>query len=243
MILSAPARTETVATVVHGVNPAPGGQQVISCASCTTNCNTPVVEVMDRRIGVERAIMTTVHAYTASQQLIDGPGKDFRRGRAGAANMLPASTGAALATTKALPGLTGRFDGVALRVPIPIGSIADIVLVTTRPTSLEEVNGIFREEAVTERYRGVLGLSEEAIVSSDIIGDSRASIVDAAMTRVVDGTLVKIMSWYDNEWGFTHQMVREALSVLGIHRPGSKHRRCSDRADRDGVKAHHGPRT
>ncbi|WP_086707483.1 type I glyceraldehyde-3-phosphate dehydrogenase [Streptomyces antimycoticus] len=220
VILSAPARTETVATVVHGVNPAPGGQHVISCASCTTNCITPVVEVMNRRIGVERAIMTTVHAYTASQQLIDGPGKDFRRGRAGAANMLPASTGAALATTKALPGLTGRFDGVALRVPVPIGSIADIVLVTTRPTSPEEVNGIFREEVVTDRYRGVLGLSEEPIVSSDIIGDSRASIVDAAMTRVVDGTLAKIMSWYDNEWGFTHQMVREALSVLGIHRPG-----------------------
>ncbi|MCX4718249.1 hypothetical protein ACFY7Y_39525 [Streptomyces virginiae] len=163
--------------------------------------------------------MTTVHAYTSTQQLIDGPSKDFRRGRAGAANMLPASTGAALATTKALPELTGRFDGVALRVPIPVGSIADIVFVTARPTSAEEVNDLFRAEAATERYRGILGVSDEPIVSSDIIGDSRASVVDAGMTRVVDGTLVKIMSWYDNEWGFTHQMVREALTVLGVTSP------------------------
>ncbi len=216
VILSAPARTETVATVVHGVNTAPAGQQTVSCASCTTNCITPVVEVMDRRIGVERAVMTTIHAYTATQQLIDGPSKDFRRGRAGAANMLPASTGAALATTKALPGLAGRFDGVAVRIPIPVGSMADITLVTARPTTVEEVNDLFRAEATTDRYRGILGVSQEPIVSSDIIGDSRASVVDAAMTRVVDGTLVKIMSWYDNEWGFTHQMVREALSVLGV---------------------------
>ncbi|MCX5052168.1 MULTISPECIES: type I glyceraldehyde-3-phosphate dehydrogenase [unclassified Streptomyces] len=219
MILSAPARTATMATVVHGVNTTPAGQQVISCASCTTNCITPVVEVMDRRIGVERAVMTTIHAYTSTQQLIDGPSKDFRRGRAGAANMLPASTGAALATTKALPELAGRFDGVAVRIPIPVGSIADIVLVTARPTSVEEVNEHFRAEATTGRYSGILGVSDEPIVSSDIIGDSRASIVDAAMTRVVDGTLVKIMSWYDNEWGFTHQMVREALSVLGVNQP------------------------
>ncbi|MCX5356800.1 type I glyceraldehyde-3-phosphate dehydrogenase [Streptomyces mirabilis] len=219
VILSAPARTETMATVVHGVNIVPAGQQIVSCASCTTNCITPVVEVVGRRIGVERAVMTTIHAYTSTQQLIDGPSKDFRRGRAGAANMLPASTGAALATTKALPELAGRFDGVAVRIPIPAGSIADIVLVTARPTSPEEVNGIFREEAATDRYRGILGVSDESIVSSDIIGDSRASVVDAAMTRVVDDTLVKITSWYDNEWGFTHQMVREALSVLGLTQP------------------------
>ncbi|WP_371799048.1 type I glyceraldehyde-3-phosphate dehydrogenase [Streptomyces sp. NBC_01707] len=219
VILSAPARTETMATVVHGVNIAPAGQQIVSCASCTTNCITPVMEVMDRRIGVERAVMTTIHAYTSTQQLIDGPSKDFRRGRAGAANMLPASTGAALATTKALPELAGRFDGVAVRIPITVGSLADIVLVTARPTSPEEVNDLFRAEVTTDRYRGILGVSDEPLVSSDIVGDSRASIVDAAMTRVVDGTLVKIMSWYDNEWGFTHQMIREALSVLGIAQP------------------------
>jgi glyceraldehyde 3-phosphate dehydrogenase (phosphorylating) len=219
VILSAPARTETVATVVHGVNRAPAGEQVISCASCTTNCITPVAEVLDRRFGVRQAIMTTVHAYTSSQQLIDGPNKDFRRGRAGAANMLPASTGAALATIKALPGLAGRFDGVAVRVPITVGSIADVVAVTTRPTTREEVNDVFREEAASDRYRGILGVAEDPVVSADIIGDPRASVVDVAMTRVVDGTLVKVMSWYDNEWGFTCQMIREAFAALGLPAP------------------------
>jgi glyceraldehyde 3-phosphate dehydrogenase len=216
VILSAPARTETVATVVHGVNQASDGLQVISCASCTTNCITPVVEVLDRRIGIERAIMSTVHAYTASQRLVDGPSKDVRRGRAAGVNMVPATTGAALATTRALPELAGRFDGVAIRVPVPVGSIADITIVTTRPTSAEEVNGLFREEAAADRYRGVLGVSDEPLVSTDIIGDPRASVIDTGLTRVVDGTLVKVMSWYDNEWGFTHQMVREALTVLGM---------------------------
>jgi glyceraldehyde 3-phosphate dehydrogenase len=157
-----------------------------------------------------------VHAYTASQQLIDGPCKDPRRGRGGAVNMLPASTGAALATARALPELAGRFDGVAVRVPIPVGSIADIVAVTARPTSVDEINDIFREEADTDRYRGIVGVAEDPIVSTDIVGDPRASVIDAAMTRVVDGTLVKVMAWYDNEWGFTNQMVRTALAVLGI---------------------------
>lgn len=215
-ILSAPARTETVATVVHGVNRAPDGGQVISCASCTTNCVAPVMEVMTRRIGVERAIMTTVHAYTASQQIVDGPSKAFRRGRAGAINMFPDSTGAAVATSKTVPELADHFDGVAVRVPIPVGSLADIVLVTARPTSVEEVNDLFREEADTDRYRGILGVSDAPLVSTDIIGDPRASIVDAPMTRVVDGTLVKIMTWYDNEWGFANQMVRQGLSALGL---------------------------
>jgi glyceraldehyde 3-phosphate dehydrogenase len=219
VILSAPARTETVATVVHGVNRAPAGEQVISCASCTTNCITPVAEVLDRRFGVRQAIMTTVHAYTSSQHLIDGPARDFRRGRAGAANMLPASTGAALATTKALPSLAGRFDGVAVRVPIPVGSIADVVAVTARPATREEVNDAFREEAASDRYGGILGVAEDPVVSTDIIGDPRASVVDAAMTRVVDGTLVKVMSWYDNEWGFACQMIREAYMALGLPVP------------------------
>jgi glyceraldehyde 3-phosphate dehydrogenase len=216
VILSAPARSETLTTVVHGTNHAQRDQPIISCASCTTNCITPVVEVLQRRIGVARGVMTTVHAYTSSQHLIDGPSKDFRRGRAAAANMVPASTGAALATTKVLPELAGRFDGVALRVPVTVGSIADIVMVTTRLTSVAEVNDILREESCTGRYQGVLGVTEDPLVSTDIIGDPRASVVDAAMTRVVDGTLVKIMSWYDNEWGFSNQMVREALGMLGI---------------------------
>jgi glyceraldehyde 3-phosphate dehydrogenase len=217
VLLSAPARTETVATVVHGTNRAGTGQRIVSCASCTTNCITPVMEILARRIGVTRAVMTTVHAYTSTQQLIDGPSGDMRRGRAGAVNMVPASTGAALATTRALPELAGRFDGVALRVPVAVGSIADIVVVTTRPTTVAEVNDIFGDEAAGDRYRGVVGVAEDPIVSADIVGDPRASVIDAAMTRVVDGTLVKVMSWYDNEWGFSHQMVRTALDVLGLN--------------------------
>lgn len=214
VILSAPARSDDVPTVVHGVNTDGGTPQLISCASCTTNCITPVMEVASRRIGVDRAIMTTVHAYTASQHMIDAPSSAFRRGRAGAANLVPTSTGAAHATTRALPDLAGRFDGVAIRAPIPIGSIADIVFVASRPTTVEEVNDIFRQEADTERYRGILGVSEDPLVSADIIGDERASVVDLGLTMVVDHSLVKIMSWYDNEWGFTNQMIREARSVL-----------------------------
>jgi glyceraldehyde 3-phosphate dehydrogenase len=168
---------------------------------------------MERRIGVAKAIMTTVHAYTASQALIDGPSKHVRRGRAGATNFVPTSTGAAIATTKALPQLKGLFDGVAVRGPVPVGSLADIVFLTTRPTTVEEVNSIFGEEAASERYRGILGVSEDPIVSSDVIKDPRASIVDLDMTRVVDGNLVKVMSWYDNEWGYTCQMVREAVRL------------------------------
>src|SRR5579875_655783 len=191
VILSAPARTETVATVVYGVNQAPPAEQVVSCASCTTNCITPVAEVLGRRFGIRQAIMTTVHAYTSSQQLIDGPSKDFRRGRA----------------------------GVAIRVPVPVGSIADVTAVTARPVTREEVNEAFRDEAAGGRYRGILGVADDPVVSADIIGDPRASVVDAAMTRVVDGTLVKVMSWYDNEWGFTCQMIREAFAALALPAP------------------------
>jgi glyceraldehyde 3-phosphate dehydrogenase len=216
VILSAPTKSDTVPTVVHGVNRAHGRPHVISCASCTTNCITPVIEVAHRRLGVERAIMTTIHAYTAGQQLVDGPSRNFRRGRAGAANLVPTSTGAARATTRAVPELAGRFDGIAVRAPIPVGSVADIVFVSSRPTTAEEVNEGFRQEAATARYEGILGVSEDPLVSADIVGDSRAAIIDLELTRVVDGTLVKVMAWYDNEWGFTHQMVREAQSVLGV---------------------------
>src|SRR5207247_10722923 len=220
VILSAPTKSETVPTVVHGVNRAHGEPQIISCASCTTNCITPVIEVANRRLGVERAVMTTVHAYTAGQQLVDGPSRSYRRGRAGAANLVPTSTGAALATTRAIPELAGRFDGIAVRAPIPVGSIADIVFVTSRRTTAAEVNDAFREEAETTRYDSILGVSEDPLVSADIVGDPRAAIVDLDLTRVVDGTLVKVMAWYDNEWGFTHQMIREARSILDV----SEHR-------------------
>nr|NIO71334.1 type I glyceraldehyde-3-phosphate dehydrogenase [Anaerolineae bacterium] len=215
VVLSAPAKSEDIGTVVHGVNrPEDDSVRMISCASCTTNSIAPVVEIMGRRIGIKKAIMTTIHAYTSTQAIVDGPHKRPRRGRAGAANLVPTSTGAAVATTKALPQYKDKFDGVAVRAPVPVGSISDIVFLTARKTTVEEVNRIFKEEAESEEYQGILGVSEDPIVSSDIIKDPRASIVDLGMTRVVDGDLVKVMSWYDNEWGYTNQMIREALRIV-----------------------------
>jgi len=215
VVLSAPAKSEDIGTVVHGVNkPEDDSVRMISCASCTTNSIAPVVEIMGRRIGIKKAIMTTIHAYTSTQAIVDGPHKRLRRGRAGAANLVPTSTGAAVATTKALPQYKDKFDGVAVRAPVPVGSISDIVFLTARKTTVEEVNTIFKEEAEREEYQGILGVSEDPIVSSDIIKDPRASIVDLGMTRVVNGDLVKVMSWYDNEWGYTNQMIREALRIV-----------------------------
>ena len=211
VLLSAPS--SDVEIVVHGANAPSAASGIISCASCTTNCITPIVEVMGRRIGVRKAVMTTVHAYTSSQAIVDGPNKRFRRGRAAAANLVPTTTGAALATARALPEYEGRFDGIALRAPIPVGSIADITFITSRPTTVDEVNQIFTEEADTARYAGVVGVSRDPLVSSDIVGDARASVIDLELTRVVDGDLVKVMSWYDNEWGYANQMVRTALST------------------------------
>lgn len=206
-ILSAPTKSEEVVTIVKGVNDSE--DQIISCASCTTNCITPVVEILSRRIGIKKAIMTTTHAYTSSQSIVDSPQKKMRRGRAGAINIVPTSTGAAVATTKVLTEFKGKFDGVALRVPIPVGSIADLVFVTEKETSVDEVNNIFIEESKTDRYKNILGVSADPLVSSDIIKDPHASVVDLGMTQVVDGDLLKVMSWYDNEWGYANQMVRE----------------------------------
>ena len=214
VLLSAPAKDEKVPTVVHGVNTLSGDTRVFSCASCTTNNISPVVEILDRRVGIKKALMTTIHAYTSTQAIVDSPAKKVRRGRAGAANLVPTTTGAAIATTKALPKMEGKFDGVAVRAPVPDGSIADLTMVMERATSVEEINNIFREEAQTERYKGILVAEGDPIVSSDIIGNSAASIVDLEMTQVVDGDLVKVMTWYDNEWGYTNQMVREAVRVV-----------------------------
>jgi glyceraldehyde 3-phosphate dehydrogenase len=213
VILSAPSKGDGVETIVHGVNTLQGNTAIISCASCTTNCITPVMEILGRRIGVKKAIMTTVHAYTASQAIVDTAHNRPRRGRAGAENLVPTSTGAATATAKALPEYQGRFDGVAVRVPVPVGSLADIVSLAARATTVDEVNGVFVEEAESERYRGILGVTTDPIVSSDIIKDPRASIIDLGMTQVVDGDLVKVMSWYDNEWGYSSQLVREAVRI------------------------------
>jgi glyceraldehyde 3-phosphate dehydrogenase len=210
-ILSAAPKGEGVRIIVPGVNHAEPDEKIVSCASCTTNCVTPLVEVMGRRVGIEKAIMTTIHAYTSTQNIVDGPNKQVRRGRAGAANFIPTSTGAAKATTKVLTQYEGKFNGIAVRAPVPAGSISDVVFVTERRVSVEEINSIFREEAQSDRYRDILGVSDEPLVSSDIIMDPRPSIVDLSMTQVVDGTLVKVMGWYDNEWAYASQMVREAV--------------------------------
>jgi glyceraldehyde 3-phosphate dehydrogenase len=210
VIVSAPAKDEDTPSIVYGVNTPDALPQVLGCASCTTNCITPVVEVIGRRFGISKAIMTTIHAYTSSQGLVDGPNKSMRRGRAGACNLVPTSTGSAVATTKALPQYAGKFDGIAVRAPVPCGSIADLVFVLEKNATVEEINSALAEEADTERYRGVLGVTEQPLVSSDILRDPRASIVDLSMTRVVDGNLVKVMSWYDNEWGYVCQMVKTA---------------------------------
>jgi glyceraldehyde 3-phosphate dehydrogenase len=213
VILSAPSTSDEVETIVHGVNRPQGQTTIISCASCTTNCITPVMEILGRRIGVRKAIMTTVHAYTASQSIVDGAHSRPRRGRAGGANLVPTSTGAAAAAARALPEYRGRFDGVAVRAPVPVGSLADIVSLVARTTTVDEVNRVFVEEAASDRYRGILGVTTDPIVSSDIIKDSRASVVDLGMTQVVDGDLIKVMSWYDNEWGYSTQLVREAVRI------------------------------
>lgn len=219
VIISGPSSSVEVPTIVYGVNTeaAPITTDVISTASCTTNNITPIIEIMSRHFGLAKALMTTIHAYTATQMLVDAPGgKDMRRGRSAAANIVPASTGAAVATTKALPEHKGNFDGTSLRVPVAVGSIADTVILTKREVTVDEVNQAFRDEAAGARYREVIRVTEDPIVSSDIIGDPHAAIISLDLTMVVGGDLVKVMSWYDNEWGYTHQMVRQAQRALNV---------------------------
>lgn len=210
VVISGPTKSVDTPTIVHGVNTKDGKVAIFSCASCTTNNISPLIEIMGRRIGIKKAILNTTHAYTASQGLVDGPSKKKpRMGRAAAMNLVPATTGAAVATTKALPQYKGKFDGIAVRTPVVVGSISDITFVAERATSVEEINSILKEEAATDRYKKVVSVSEQALVSTDIIQSTFASVVDTEMTRVVDGDLCKIMAWYDNEWGFTNQMIRQ----------------------------------
>lgn len=210
VVISGPTKSKDTPTVVHGVNTADGKVNIFSCASCTTNNISPIIEILGRRIGIKKAILNTVHAYTASQSLVDGPSKkEPRMGRAAAMNLAPAATGAAIATTKALPQYEGKFDGVAVRSPVVVGSISDITFIAERATSADEINKILDEESQTARYKSVLSVTDLPLVSTDIIKSPYASIVDMEMTRVVDGDLVKVMAWYDNEWGFTNQMIRQ----------------------------------
>ncbi len=214
VVISGPTASGGVPTVVHGVNTKDGKNTIFSCASCTTNNISPVIEILGRRIGIAKAIMTTVHANTSSNSTVDAPSKKTRMGRSGMNNLIPTSTGAATATTKALPEYAGKFDGMAIRVPVAIGSVSDITLVTARKTSKEELNQIFTEEASTARYKNVIRVTNDPIVSSDIVKDPHAAVIDLEMTKVVDGDLVKVLAWYDNEWGFANQMIRQILTEV-----------------------------
>jgi glyceraldehyde 3-phosphate dehydrogenase len=214
VVISAPAKGAPA--FVLGVNDAnfdPQSDTVISNASCTTNSITPVMAVLDETFGVAKALMTTVHSYTADQRLVDSPHEDWRRGRAAAQNIVPTSTGAARASAEALPQLKGIFDGMSLRVPTVDVSLSDLTVLLKRRTSAEEINQAFRDAATSERYHGILAVTDESLVSADFIGNPHSTIVDLQLTQVVDGDFVKIFAWYDNEWGYANRLVEEVLLV------------------------------
>lgn len=214
VLLTAPGKSEGVSTAVLGVNELDFSFDILSNASCTTNCVAPVVKVIDDEIGIEKAVLTTIHAYTDDQNLLDNSHKkDLRRARSAATNLVPTSTGAAKATAKIIPSLEGVFDGIAIRVPTPVGSLSDIVMVTKRDTSTEEVNQILTQASQSKQYQGILAASSEPIVSSDIVGRNESSIVDLEFTQVIGGNLVKVVSWYDNEWGYCARLMDQLVQI------------------------------
>ncbi len=219
VVLSAPAKSGDIETLLIGVNAHDyKGEQLVNNASCTTNCIAPVVSIIDGAFGVAKALMTTVHGVTAEQNLVDGPppgGKsnDLRRARAAYVNIIPTTTGAAISTTEAIPGLKGLFDGRALRVPIITGSISDITFILKKKTTVEEVNQAIKKACEDPRWKGIVAWSEDALVSTDIIGRSESAIVDLPLTQVVDGDLVKIFAWYDNEYGYSNRLIEQVINV------------------------------
>ncbi len=216
VVISGPSKSEDVDTIVYGANDdaIEGSTDVISNASCTTNSLGAVMAILDAEFGVEKSLLTTVHSYTASQALQDAPNKDLREGRNAAENIVPTTTGAAIAVTKTLPQLVGKFDGLSIRVPTPVVSISDITVLLGRDTTVEEINEVFKKAAAEPFYQGILGVSEEPLVSRDYIGNSHSGIVDLPLTKVVGGNLAKIMVWYDNEWGYSNRLV-ELVADLG----------------------------
>jgi glyceraldehyde 3-phosphate dehydrogenase len=215
VVISGPTKSEGVDTIVLGANEdkLEGATKVISNASCTTNSVAMVMGILDAEFGVEKSLLTTVHSYTASQALQDAPKKDVREGRNAAENIVPTSTGAAIAVTKALPGLVGKFDGISMRVPTPVVSISDVTALLSRDTTVEEINETFRKAAADPFYQGILGVSDEPLVSRDYIGNSHSGTVDLPLTRVVGGNLIKIAVWYDNEWGYSNRLVELVADV------------------------------
>jgi len=213
VVISAPSKGGNVGTYVIGVNEIEDSPEVISNASCTTNCIAPVAAVIHSKFGIEKAMMTTIHSYTDDQNLQDGSHKDLRRARAAAMNIVPTSTGAALATTETIPELKGIFDGMALRVPVATGSITDFTFVLKKNVTKEEINQALLDATQNPLYKGILAVSEEDLVSSDIIGRSESSIVDLQLTQVVAGNMVKVFAWYDNEWGYANRLIEQVIRV------------------------------
>lgn len=215
VVISGPTKSDGVDTIVLGANDdkIPTATDVISNASCTTNSLAAVMAVLDAEFGVEKSLLTTVHSYTASQALQDAPKKDLREGRNAAENMVPTSTGAAIAVTKTLPQLEGKFDGLSIRVPTPVVSISDVTALLSRDVTVEEINDAFRKAAKEPYYQGILAVSEEPLVSRDYIGNSHSGTIDLLLTKVVGGNLIKIAVWYDNEWGYSNRLVELVADV------------------------------
>ena len=215
VVISAPAKGEGATTIVLGVNEdkLESASDILSNASCTTNCITPVAAVIESAFGIEKAMMTTVHSYTASQRLQDAPAKDLREARNAAENIVPTTTGASIAAGQALPALQGIFGGLSVRVPTPVVSLSDFVIITKRPVTKEEVNEAFKKAAGEPYYQGILAVTEEELVSSDFIGNSHSCIVDLNLTAVVGGTMLKVVAWYDNEWGYSNRLVELTADI------------------------------
>lgn len=212
VVISAPSKGEGAKTIVIGVNEdtVTEDDKILSNASCTTNCIAPVMKVLEDNFGIEKALMTTVHSYTASQRILDAPAKDLREARAAAENIVPTSTGASKAAALTIPVLKGKFDGLSIRVPTPVVSLADITAVLKKDTTIEELQEVFKNAAKEPFYEGILGVSEEPLVSIDYRGNSHSSIVDLPLINVVDKNLVKVVAWYDNEWGYSNRLVELA---------------------------------
>ena len=215
VVISAPAKGEGAKTIVLGVNEdqVTPEDQIISNASCTTNCIAPVMKVLEDNIGIEKAMMTTVHSYTASQKLQDAPAKDIREARSAAENIVPTTTGASKAAALTIPSLQGKFNGLSVRVPTPVVSLSDITAVTKRETSKEEINELFKKAAQDPYYQGILDATEEELVSIDYRGNSHSSIVDLKLTDVIGGNLIKVVAWYDNEWGYSNRLVELTVDL------------------------------
>ena len=215
VVISAPAKGDGAKFIVLGVNEHELTREddIISNASCTTNCIAPVMAVLEREFGIEKSLMTTVHSYTASQRILDAPAKDLREARSAAENIVPTTTGAAIATAKVIPSLEGKFDGLSVRVPTPVVSLSDITAVLKRNTTKEEINEVFKRAAADPFYQGILAVTDEPLVSMDFKGNSHSSIVDLSLTNVVDGNLIKVVAWYDNEWGYSNRLVEIVADV------------------------------